>query len=182
MNSLHVEILNEMMLLCGQSMFTVYDVRRILEHKTGEKFSHDDVREWVEFYYKQVGLRREIGYQLPYSPPPQIYYTKGQDINKYDPDALDPLNAYEVKVTAKQAKAAIMPAQSRTVKVVAVPVQTEYLYALVDKKTGKRIRPCKGNSIGLYKTRNGPMQLQWPGKKKDYEVIKYEVILKPVDN
>jgi hypothetical protein len=174
----HSDVLNEILLLKGKSMFTVYDVRRILEHKSGLTVNHSIVRDWVEFYYKQAGLRRDIGYHLSYSPPPQIYYVDGQNIINYDPDALDPTN---IQVSDGEAKAASIPAKSRTIKVVAVPVQTEYLYALVNKKTGERVKPFKGNTVGLYKTRNGPVQLQDNRYYyKDYEVIKYEVVLKPV--
>lgn len=168
MNNLHLEVLNQMMILFGQrQLFTAYDITRILRVKD-RNVTHDDVRSWVEFYYKQVGLERTIGYHLPYSPSPQIYHTKNQDILKYDPDALDPNK--EVKVTTKEAKAAT------------IPVQTEYWYALIHKPSGERVTPYKGNKLGLYRTRNGPKQLMISQGiySKDYEIIKYEVLLKPV--
>lgn len=179
MRDLSHEVIEEMLLLRGRSLFTVYDITRRLQSKHITHINHDEVRSTVEAFYRQAGLRRDIGYHLSFSPPPQIYYVTGQDINDYDPDALDPAN---VNVTAEEAEVATIPVP-RTVQVLAVPVQTEYLFALVDKHTGKRAVPFKGNSVGLYKTRNGPNQLKsnhaW---NPDYEVVRYEVILKPVGN
>lgn len=179
MSDLSHEVIDEMLLLRGRNLFTVYDITRRLQSKCKTPIIHDEVRSTVEAFYRQAGLRRDIGYHLPFSPPPQIYYVTGQDINDYDPDALDPAN---VNVTAAEAEVATIPVP-RTLQVVAVPVQTEYMYALVNKKTGERIAPYKGNSIGLYKTRNGPSQLQDSRSlHRDYEVVRYEVILKPVGN
>lgn len=159
MKNLNSEVLNEMMLLAGRDIFSVYDIRRILENKSGKNINHDEVRKWVEFYYKMVGLNRRIGYHLPFSPPPQLYYVKGQDISKYDPNALKPV------VKNLQPK-------------------KEYWYALLHKPSGQ-ILTSKSNWNGFYRNRVGPAALRSSRKKeigKDCEIVKYEVILTPVGN
>lgn len=178
-------------------MFTVYDVHRILENKFKCKFDYDIVRKWVRRYFENifpVGWTNDIGYHLKYDPAPHIYAPPGADIKKYDPDALDPNKVNVVTpsidlnklgeelfnwLTSGSPLLRNFPGRSSAV------TQPEYWYAAVDKKTGERLIPSSrrnGNNTGLYRNKNGPSQLLSDLSKNDYEIVKYEVTLKRVDN
>lgn len=181
MYDLNKEVFDEMLVRkSNKEMFTVYDIRRILLCRIGGTIYHDDVRVAVESQYKQAGFHRDIGYHLPYSPPPQIYYQKGQDINKYDPEALDPIRSTTIPTAGFVSMCGnCMPAIS-SFSQPKPKVQTEYFYARVNKKTGERSKPYSSyNHSGLYRTKNGPVQLG--GNDKDHEVVKYKVTLERVN-
>lgn len=90
------------------------------------------------------------------------------------------IDTTEIEINEDDADFAV--ASARSVSVVAVPVKSEFWYALVNKETGKRAIPsrCNNNRIGLYRNRIGPSQLAVHRNLEKYEIIKYEVLLKSV--
>lgn len=161
----------------GNKLFTVYDITRILKQK--DKFvDHNDVRTWVRYYYQNggfpAGWTNKIGGHLPYNPSPHIYAPPKANIRQYDPDALDPARSIInlVPVSVSMCNSSLLTS-----------TQTEYWYALIYKPNKTVVRPNKGNTLGLYKTRQGPSQLKPTDQKlaKDYEIVKYKVTLERVD-
>lgn len=174
-------VMNEMRIRkSNKEMFSVYDITRIIRNNVKTLISHDDVRKAVESQYQKIGLLREIAYHLPFSPPPQCYYQNGQDIIKYDPDALDPTKEVITANLSQLGVSGFYQCKPSSISGNTQP-QVEYFYACVDKKTGERaisISIDSNNRTGLYLDKNGPAQLL--RNNPNHEVVKYKVTLEMV--
>ena len=172
MYNLEKEVLNEILLRKDRNeMFTAYDITRILRSKIKTIINHDDVRTAVESQYKKAGFQREVAYHLPYSPPPQIYHQKGQDICNYDPNALDPDHKTAVIVSMCEIG---MP----SISLLSKSQSSLKVYALVEKASGLVVKNYSGRGGEFYLSKQGPNQMLRKKLKPDaYEIVEYKVTL-----
>lgn len=55
-------------------------------------------------------------------------------------------------------------------------IYKNFVYALVDKRTGKIVKNYSGRGGSLYLTKNGPSQMLLHIKNREnYEIVKYEI-------